>query len=70
MTAFKIVLVCVVCSLLVNWIRSGKAFPIVQALPLLGGHAPGLYDIGGLVLLWLALWGASRLRRRGRGDDD
>jgi hypothetical protein len=63
MTAFKIILICLFSCLLIGWLRQGSSFPIVQTLPFLGGHKPGLYDIGAFVLLLLALWGVGRLRR-------
>ena len=63
MRAAAVVCVLLVSALLVNWLRSGQDFPIVQTLPFLGGHEPSLYDFGGLVLLALAVWGALRLKR-------
>lgn len=66
-----IVICILLCSaLLINWLREGESFPIVQTLPFLGGHDPGLYDFGGLVLLGLAVWGALRLKRLWSDRDD
>ena len=68
MRAAAVVCVLLVSALLVNWIRSGQDFPIVQSVPFLGGHEPSLYDVGGLCLLALMGWGAMRLRRLRRDD--
>jgi len=70
MTAFGIVLICLFSCLLIGWLRQGSTFHIVQTIPLLGGHRPGLYDIGCFLLLLIALWGFGRLRRLGRGDEE
>jgi hypothetical protein len=70
MTTFRIVLICLFSCLLIRWLRQGSSFPIVQTLPLLGGHQPGLYDAGSFLLLLLAIWGFGRLARFGRDDND
>jgi len=55
MTAFRILLICLVSSLLINWLRAGWTFHIVQVLPLLGGHEPGIYDAVGAALIFVTL---------------
>ena len=66
MKAAKVVLIVLFCAVLINWIRGGQDFHLVQVLPFLGGHKPGIYDAAGLVMLLVLLpWGLRRLRRRG-----
>ena len=65
MKAFQLTLVLIAVGVLVNWLRAGSSFHVVETLPLLGGHKPSLYDAAGAVLGLMLLWGLWRLRRRG-----
>ncbi len=70
MRAAKIAVVIVVISSLVVWCRSSFDFGhIARSLPFGGGHRPGIFDVGAVMMLLLGLWGLSRLRGgRERGD--
>ena len=65
MKAVKIVLVVLLIAALANWIRDGKSFSLLESLPIIGGYEPGIYDVGGIVMVLIALWGVDRIRRRG-----
>lgn len=62
-----VVLVIVLCAVLINAVRNGEMFPIVQTLPGLGGDRPICYTWGGIGMLIVTLWGISRLYG-GKGD--
>ncbi len=63
MKAAKIAVVVVVISSLAVWCRSSFDFGhIARSLPFSGGHRPGIFDVGAVVMLLLGLWGLSRLR--------
>jgi hypothetical protein len=72
MKAALVVLVVVLAASVINWTRrGGHNAPIVQALPLLGGHRPSFYDVAALILFpGMLLWGLARLRRRGPPPND
>jgi hypothetical protein len=57
------VLIVVLIAALICWVRSGSAFNVVQALPLLGGHPPGIFDLGAFVMILITIWGVRRLTR-------
>lgn len=70
MKAAKIILVILVISALIGWVRGGHGPEhIARSLPFCGGHKPGLYDIGGLAVIGLLLWGLARLRNTGKPDE-
>jgi hypothetical protein len=58
------VLVIVLLAGVICWVREGAGFSVLQALPLLGGHAPGLFDVGGVALIVITIWGLRRLARK------
>jgi hypothetical protein len=65
----KIVVIVILLSALVNFAREGRTFHLIHVLPFVGGHEPGLYDVAGLVLLWMGFgWGLARIRRNQRRD--
>jgi len=71
MKAAKVVLIALLAALAINWVRQGSTFHIVQTLPFLGSRKPTLsYEVGGFILLILAWWGFSRLRRLGKDSDE
>ena len=60
-----IVLIVVLASAVINWVRTDATpWHIVQAMPLLGGYRPGVYDLAGAVMLLIMAWGLWRLRGR------
>jgi len=70
MKAAKIILVILVISALIGWVRGGHGPEhIAKTLPFCGGHRPGLYDLGGLAMLGLCLWGLARLRNARQADE-
>ena len=59
--------VIVVIASAILWCRSSFDFGhIARSLPFSGGHRPGIYDVGAVVMLLLCLWGFSRLKRGAR----
>jgi hypothetical protein len=67
MRLFKIVLVTLLLAAIVNWVRQGQRFSILESLPLVGGHDPSRYDVAAVVIIVIALWG---IARTARGDDE
>ena len=66
MKTFWIVLMILLIAVLINAVRGGADFPLVQALPFLGGDRPSwLWDGAAIVMLVIALWGMRRLHRQG-----
>jgi hypothetical protein len=60
-----LILILVLAAALINWVRSGDStWHIAQSLPLLGGYAPDMYNLGGAAMLLITLWGLRRLRRQ------
>jgi len=70
MKAFKIVMIVLVAAVVLNLIRGRESFPLPHVLPLAGGFSPGMYDIGGLGMILLCIWGLLRVSRLGRPRDD
>lgn len=65
MRAFWIVLVVLLIGVLINAVRDGAEFPLVQTLPLLGGDRPSwLWDGATMAMLLITCWGIRRLYRR------
>jgi hypothetical protein len=67
MRATKIVLVVVIAALLMRAVCSDYDFKLPMVLPFMGGHKPGIYEVGGIAIILIALWGIKRL---GRSDVD
>lgn len=63
MKAMKIVVVVVFVAAIMGWVRGGGASSLFEWLPLVGGHAPGLYDVGAGLMIIIAIWGVSRIAR-------
>ena len=67
----KLVVVLVIVSGFILWCRRSLDIGhIARSLPFSGGHRPGIYDVGAIVVLLLLLWGLSRLGSRGRPADE
>ena len=64
MKSVKICLVILFCAVLINFIRSDYTFHIAKSLPGCGGDPLAFYDLGGLILLGMVLWGYLRLKRK------
>jgi len=67
----RIAMICVVIILgtsAINALREGEQFPLSQVLPGCGGpDRPLVYQLGGVAVLGLLLWGLGRVF--GKGDD-
>ena len=71
MKVFKITLVVIILATLINAVRQGYHFPILQSLPLLGGVRPLKYEIAGITIVGVTAWACHRLRKnRKRADHD
>ncbi len=67
MKAAAITLIVILFATLILWIREEAApFQIAKVFPFLGGDRPGLYDLGGLVMIIIVIMGLRRVCRRGR----
>ena len=64
MKAVKVVLAVLLIAVLMNWIRDSKSFSILESLPIIGGHRPGIHDIAAIAMIIIAAWGVSRLTRK------
>ncbi len=66
----QVVLVILLIAALIGWVRNGRDVgPIARCLPFCGGHRPAFYDLGGLAMLGLGIWGLARLKNAGKADD-
>jgi hypothetical protein len=63
MKIIKITLIIIFISALINAVRLGDDYPIVQALPFLGRGRPLIYHIAGIAVLLITAWGLHRLRK-------
>ncbi|MFC1793677.1 hypothetical protein ACFL3Q_08845 [Planctomycetota bacterium] len=67
MKVTKVVLAIVIGMLLIKTVSSEYDFKLPMVLPFMGGSKPGIYEIGGIVVILIAIWGIGRL---GRSDGD
>jgi len=70
MKLLKVILIILLISLFINFIRGGSTFHIAKTLPFCGGFDPSFYDVGALCLILLLIWGLFRLWALGRNDND
>ena len=63
MKAFWIVLIILFVAVVINAVRGGATFPVVQALPFLGGHRPGSHDFGASAMIVITIWGIRKMLR-------
>jgi hypothetical protein len=66
MKTVKLILIVMLGSSIILWVRSGEDFHIAKVFPLLGGYEPGTYDIAAAALCLIAFIGWRRLNRRKR----
>ena len=64
MKLIVILIVLLLFAALINFLRGDAGFPISQALPLLGGHPPGLFDVAAGAMILISIWGIMRLLRK------
>lgn len=70
MKATKITLIVLVAACVLAFVKSGMVFHIAKALPFCSGNPIEWdYDLGGVAMVVLFLWGLHRLRRNRRHDD-
>ena len=67
MKATKVVLTIVILIILIKAVSADFDFKLPMVLPFMGGSRPGIYEIGGVIILLIAIWGINRLGHR---DDD
>ena len=67
----QVTLILLVAVILFLHINEGRIYHIARTLPFNShGSIERSYELGGLALLGLFLWGLYRLRRNGRDDED
>ena len=64
-----VVLIVLVAAVLINAVRGGEGFPLVDVLPGMASGRPGLYHVAGVAMLLIAAWGLLRIRRSGEDED-
>ena len=71
MKAAKITVIAVLVLAFIAWVKGNARFDhIVQVIPFLGGHRPGIYDLAGIVMILITIWGLCRLRSTRSGADE
>ena len=70
MKAIKITLILLVAGCILAFVKSAEVFHIAKALPFCSGNPIEWdYDLGGVAMIVLFLWGLHRLRRKEHHDD-
>jgi hypothetical protein len=70
MKPINITLIILVAASILVFVRSGMVFHIAKSLPFCSGNPIEWgYDLGGLAMIVIFLWGLNRLRRN-QGRDD
>jgi len=64
-----VVLVVLVAAVLINAVRGGEGFGLVDVLPGMTSDRPGLYHLAGVAMLLITIWGFLRMRRSGEDED-
>ena len=59
----KIVLVVILISVLIIAVRGDFRYHLLHTFPFLGGQLPGIYDVGGVGMIIIFLYGWARLNR-------
>ena len=71
MKLIKIALIVLVGASVYSFVTSGERFHIAKTLPFCNGRqVHGAYEIGGLILLGLFIWGLCRLSRNNKDDSE
>ena len=71
MRVIKITLILLVASSVFAFVKSGMVFHIAKVLPFCSGNPiVWSYEIGGLVIIGLFIWGLRRLNRNRRKDNN
>ena len=67
MKAIRLCLIVLIAAVVINFLRDGRTFHIAKSLPF--SNAPervGVYDLAGVVMLVICIWGFYRLKRNRR----
>ena len=59
----KIVLILILFATLIHAVREDGGFRLLQVIPFMGGRRPGEYDLAGVAMVLISLWGLGRLNR-------
>ena len=59
----KIVLILLLFAALIHAVREDAGFRLPQVVPFMGGRRPGEYDLAGIAMILIFLWGLGRLHR-------
>ena len=59
-----VVLILVFAAHIINFVRAGNGFHVAEVVPFLGGRTPGIYDVGAIVMIGIAIAGLRKLYRR------
>ena len=66
---FAIIMIVLFAFIAINIIRDGSDYPLPQVLPFCSGREVGMFDLGAVLLLIMALIGLCNLFSK-REDDD
>ena len=70
MRAIKVILIILIASIVINFIKSDRTFHIAKSLPFSNSQEKiDMYDFGGAAALGVIAWGIYRLNRK-REDDE
>lgn len=66
---FAIIMIILFAFIAINIIRDGSDYPLPQALPFCSGRDVGMFDLGAVLLLIMALMGICSLYSKKENDD-
>ena len=68
----KITFIIAIMFAVIGWVRrTGPDFgPLPRCIPFMGGLRPSLYDLAGLIIIGLTIWGVCRMTRDHDDSDD
>ena len=70
MRVIKVILILLIASSVFAFVKSGMTFHIAKVLPFCSGNPiERNYELGGLVIIGLFIWGMYRLNRNNKKDD-
>jgi len=59
----RIVLILILFGTLIHAVRGDADFSLPHVIPFMGGRRPGEYDLMGIAMILIFLWGMARLNR-------
>ncbi len=70
MRTIKIAVILLIGGGIYRFVTSGQSFHIAKTLPFCSGNpVNGIYEVAGLVMIGLFLWGLYRLNRKNEDDE-